>query len=85
MFILEESMKRRILILSIFVVIVFATMLHSEPYTHINYPHEELGSMWFDSLNIRFIGDWPFGPSYAIACDSARNIAFCGSGGVYTL
>ena len=34
-----------------------------------------------DSLNVRFIGNWPFGPSFAVACDSARSLAFCGSGG----
>ncbi|MGQ9701050.1 MAG: LVIVD repeat-containing protein, partial [bacterium] len=40
----------------------------------------------FDSLNVRFIGNWPFGPSYAVAYDSARGLAFCGSGGgVYIL
>ena len=40
----------------------------------------------FDSLNVRFIGDWPFGPSYAVAHDNSRNLVFCGSGGgVYIL
>jgi len=34
-----------------------------------------------DSLNCRFIGSWPFGPSYAVALDSSRNLAFCGGGG----
>lgn len=39
-----------------------------------------------DSLNVRFVGNWPFGKSYAVAIDSARNLAFCGSGGgVYIL
>ena len=40
----------------------------------------------FDSLNCRLVGNWPFGPSYAVAVDSARNLVFCGSGGgVYVL
>ncbi|MEA3311567.1 MAG: hypothetical protein U9Q76_05050, partial [candidate division WOR-3 bacterium] len=40
----------------------------------------------FDSLNMRFVGNWPFGPSYAVAHDSARNLVFLGSGGgVYIL
>ena len=40
----------------------------------------------FDSLNVRFVGNWPFGPSYAVAHDSARSLVFLGSGGgVYTL
>ncbi len=39
-----------------------------------------------DSLNCRLIGNWPFGPSYAVALDPARSLAFCGSGGgVYLL
>lgn len=39
-----------------------------------------------DSLNVRFVGNWPFGPSNAVAVDTARSIAFCGSGGgVYIL
>jgi len=37
-----------------------------------------------DSLNCREKGSWPFGPSYAVALDPARNLAFMGSGrGVY--
>lgn len=41
---------------------------------------------WFDSLNVRFVGNWPFGPSEAVAYDLIRNLVFCGSGGgVYVL
>jgi len=37
-----------------------------------------------DSLNVRFVGNWPFGPSYAVAYDPVRNLVFAGSGcGVY--
>jgi hypothetical protein len=40
----------------------------------------------FDSSNCRFVGNWPFGPSYAVAVDTARNLVFLGSGGgVYVL
>ncbi len=40
----------------------------------------------FDSLNVRFVGNWPFGLCQAVAVDSARNVAFVGSGGgVYVL
>jgi len=39
-----------------------------------------------DSLNVRFVGNWPFGISYVTEIDSARSLAFCGSGGgVYIL
>jgi hypothetical protein len=34
-----------------------------------------------DSLDCRFVGNWPFGTSHAIAFDSARNLVFVGSGG----
>ena len=33
----------------------------------------------FDSLNTRFIGNWPFGPSHAVSFDAQRNLVFCGS------
>jgi len=35
----------------------------------------------FDSLNTRFIGNWPFGCSYAVVYDSVRQLVFCSSGG----
>ena len=34
-----------------------------------------------DSLDCRLVGSWPFGFSRAVALDSARNLAFLGSGG----
>jgi hypothetical protein len=47
---------------------------------------EKISSERFDSLNVRFVGNWPFGYSYAAEIDSARNLAFCGSGGgIYIL
>ncbi|MCX7837672.1 MAG: hypothetical protein N2323_07000 [candidate division WOR-3 bacterium] len=40
----------------------------------------------FDSLNTRFIGNWPFGPAYAVSYDPSRSLCFLGSGGgVYIL
>jgi len=33
----------------------------------------------FDSLNTRFIGNWPFGPSHAVSFDAQRNLVFCSS------
>jgi hypothetical protein len=40
---------------------------------------------YFDSLNLRFVDNWPFGVwTLAMAYDETRNIAFCGSyGGIY--
>ncbi len=40
----------------------------------------------YDSLDMKFVGNLPFGPSFAAEIDSARNLVFCGSGGgVYLL
>ena len=36
---------------------------------------------YFDSLNMRYVGDWPFAPANDMAVDSARNIVFMASGG----
>lgn len=42
---------------------------------------------WFDSLNVRFVGNWPFGRlARGVATDSNRDLMFLGSsGGVYIL
>jgi len=41
---------------------------------------------YFDSLNVRFVGNWPFGRPLHVAYDSLRNLAFLSSGGgVYIL
>ncbi|MBD3285671.1 T9SS type A sorting domain-containing protein, partial [candidate division WOR-3 bacterium] len=34
-----------------------------------------------DSLNVRFVGNWPFGPCNAIAYDESRHLVFLASGG----
>jgi len=54
---------------------------HTEPYPEVVNHCEEAGRMWFDSLNVRFVGNWPFGTPYAVTLDTARNFVFCGSGG----
>ena len=51
--------------------------------SHANSPGVRSG---FDSLNVSFLGNWPFGPSYAVSYDLTRNLVFLGSGGgVYIL
>ena len=56
---------------------------------HLNRPvrsFENFNNMWFDSLNVQFVGNWPFARAIAVVYDSARQNAFCGSGGgVYIL
>jgi len=37
-------------------------------------------SPWPEPLNMRFVGSWPFGEPYAVTVDTARALAFCGSG-----
>lgn len=46
----------------------------------------EADSFNFDSLNVRFIGNWPFGRPFHVEYDSLRNLVFLSSGaGVYIL
>ncbi len=35
----------------------------------------------FDSLNVRFIGNWPYGPAITIVHDNARNYVYASTGG----
>ena len=50
---------------------------------YCSYPQIE---RWFDSLNVRLVGNWPFGNPHDIVNDSTRNLVFCSSGGgVYVL
>lgn len=38
----------------------------------------------YDSLNVKFIGSWPFGACFSVSFDPSRNLVFLGSGaGVY--
>ncbi|UCG31125.1 MAG: T9SS type A sorting domain-containing protein [candidate division WOR-3 bacterium] len=39
------------------------------------------GGRYYDSLNVRLVGNWPFGAAHAVTADSTRNLIFCGSGG----
>ncbi len=46
----------------------------------------QFSSSGFDSLNMRFVGNYPFGPATVVARDSGRSMVFLGSGGgVYIL
>jgi hypothetical protein len=60
--------------------------LPMESNSHMDLPNMATECLWFDSLNVRFVGNWPFGYSYAVTYDETRSLAFCGSGGgVYIL
>ena len=79
-------MKNRIIPLVVGIVLLLCCLLLGDPSSEPAYPHKEMQCMWFDSLNVRFIGNWPFGSSLAVAYDLVRSLAFCGSGGgVYIL
>lgn len=66
---------------------IVSSVLFAEVYSYQFEPMENPEPLsGFDSLNTRFISNWPFGPSFAVSFDSLRNLAFCGSGGgVYIL
>ena len=60
---------------------VYPFSVTANPYSEPSNRIEETNCMWFDSLNVRFVGNWPFGASWAVATDSLRDLLFCGSGG----
>ena len=69
---------------------IFMTSEQIEWIAEHRFAGESLTAMHFkagfDSLNVRFVGNWPFGKSYAVCVDSVRNLVFVGSGGgIYVL
>jgi hypothetical protein len=74
------------IIMIISILTLLGSALYSESAPRINDDPFTTNALWFDSLNVNFTGNWPFGPSGAVVCDPARNISFCGAGGgVYIL
>ena len=53
----------------------FTSAAVAQPAEPADYPAVQ------SAENVELVGSWPFGRSYAVAYDSARDIAFCGSGG----
>jgi len=65
---------------------IFIFRAYGNTYLEIQDFSERSINTRFDSLNVRFEGNWPFGYSKAVAFDSIRDLAFCGNGGgVYIL
>jgi hypothetical protein len=84
--ILQSKMKNRIIALAVGMILLLFSPLTADPYFEPANPFEGSHCMWFDSLNVRFVGNWPFGSCQSITGDSTRHIGFCGSGGgVYIL
>lgn len=76
-------MKNLRVLMFVFLLFLFSVILFSNenPYTETEKDINISEDMRSDSLNMRFIGSWPFGPSKSIAFDTLRNLAFCTSGG----
>ena len=55
--------------------------IRSQKILSNGHQQERIQPPWPDSLNVRFVGNWPFGSCSVIAYDSMRNHIFCGSGG----
>ncbi len=52
-----------------------------EDYRRIWEVCEQYGNKTIDTNNASLVGNWPFGPSYAVSYDNSRNTAFLSSGG----
>jgi len=80
-------MKKNIVLIEVIIALLFLFRIaHAEPYSEVANPISEAGRMWFDSLDVRFVGNWPFGPSETVTMDESRNFVFLGAGGaVYVL
>jgi len=75
-------------LVAIVILSILPYSLIADPYSEPANPPRQFppDSFYFDSLNVRFMGNWPFGNPYNVAYDSVRNLAFLGSGaGVYIL
>jgi hypothetical protein len=64
---------------------LFASLMANLNTDPINHSEETRGG-WGDSINVRYVGNWPFGGTRQVAYDSVRKLGFCASGGgVYIL
>ena len=56
-------------------------MLPGNPVAEPSNPFNAVIDNRADSLNVRFVGNWPFGACWGVELDSTREIGFLGSGG----
>ena len=69
-----------------YIVLALISVNLTQPMSMVSERIAMYSKAGFDSLNVRFVGNWPFGPCWAVCVDSARNLVFVGSGGgVYVL
>ncbi len=67
--------------LSVFIIaILIFNLLTTETKSQEKFTNSQSQTI-FDSSKVQFVGNFPFGPSYAVEYDSIRNILFAGSGG----
>ncbi|MEO0246217.1 MAG: hypothetical protein ABIM82_07725, partial [candidate division WOR-3 bacterium] len=62
----------------VFIFLIIQTMNAKVNYKPLEIfpPYKMEVKSGFDSLNVHFIGNWPFGPSYAVTFDPLRNLIF---------
>ena len=62
--------------------LIGSSLFEFEEYEELlHFAPQRLSGERFDSSNMRFVGSCPFGPAWNVGADTARNLAFCGSGG----
>ena len=65
---------------------VFFYSITATPNSDLPLSSNPFGINDFDSLNVSFIGNWPYGPSFTVSYDEVRQHIFLGSGcGVFIL
>jgi len=79
-------MKTKVLSLMAFAIIVPMGLFARIEQNQFEPTASPMCQAGFDTLNIRFIENWPFGPCYAVVYDNARQLVFsAAAGGVYIL
>ncbi len=79
-------MKRFLLIACCILIFFLPAFLLGNHGLELKNPFEAHLGERFDSLNVRFVGNWPFSWGHAVAHDTERGLVFSASGGgVYIL
>jgi len=68
-----------------FILLLFTVVSYAYKYNHNIDASAPPDIVTFDSLNVRFVGNWPFGPAYAVGMDGDGRVILGSGGGVYVL